>query len=371
MKVLYIGHYKENSGWSNAAINFILALDSIGVDVVCRNIKLTNIDPEIPHRIKELEQKSLSGITHCIQHVLPHHLVGTTKFKKNVAYFVNESYPIKNTSWYENLKQMDEVWVTNRMSQIDLSDAYCPIKTRIIPHTFDLSLYTKTYPKINFNIYNNRFKFYTIADINDRKNLSAIIKCFYSEFSNDEPVALVLKLKKYGWNQNQLAAHIKNWSNEIKQKLRIYKDIDSYTPEIIITSDMTNEQIYSLHQSCDCFLCPSHGEGWSIPSFEAMCFGKTPICSDEGGTSTFIPDDLNCGVLVEGVYGVCDHSDSAFPEIFNGKQEWFMPSECSIKNNMRYYFENKDNIDRSAGLKHAQEYSFENVANMIKDALND
>lgn len=34
MKVLYLGHYRERSGWANAAINNILALDSVGVDVV-------------------------------------------------------------------------------------------------------------------------------------------------------------------------------------------------------------------------------------------------------------------------------------------------------------------------------------------------
>ena len=37
MKVLYFGHYKEGTGWAQAAIDYILALDSVGVDVVCRN----------------------------------------------------------------------------------------------------------------------------------------------------------------------------------------------------------------------------------------------------------------------------------------------------------------------------------------------
>ena len=42
MKILYIAHYKESSGWSNAAIQNVLALRSAGLDVVCRDIKLTN-----------------------------------------------------------------------------------------------------------------------------------------------------------------------------------------------------------------------------------------------------------------------------------------------------------------------------------------
>ena len=38
MKVLYIGHYKDGTGWGNAALNNILALNSAGVDVVPRAI---------------------------------------------------------------------------------------------------------------------------------------------------------------------------------------------------------------------------------------------------------------------------------------------------------------------------------------------
>ena len=41
MKILYVGHYKEQGGWAQAATDYILALDSVGVDVVCRNVTLT------------------------------------------------------------------------------------------------------------------------------------------------------------------------------------------------------------------------------------------------------------------------------------------------------------------------------------------
>ena len=36
---------------------------------------------------------------------------------------------------------------------------------------------------------------------------------------------------------------------------------------------------------------------------------------------------------------------------------------------MRYYFENR-NHDKSAGLKSAAKYSYENIGNLIKDTLN-
>lgn len=372
MKVLYIGHYKEGTGWSNAAINYILALDSIGVDVVCRNVKLTNTLCHIPHRILELEAKTCNNIDYCIQHVLPHHLVGTTKFKKNIAYFVNESYPIDKLAWFDNLKLMDEIWVPNNTNKDDILNCDNNLKVKVIPHTFELAKYKLNYPKINFNISNSDFKFYTIADLNDRKNLNTIIRCFYSEFSSDEPVSLVLKLKKYGLSYLELAQLVKKEIDYVKKSMRLYSNIDSYSEELVITTDMDEDQLYGLHQTCDCFIGPSHGEGWSIPAFEAMCFGKTPICSKEGGPELFIPhDNKNCGTLIDGIYGICDHSDPSFPELFSGNQHWFIPSDIEIKKAMRYYYDNRNEINRQDGLKRAEAYSFENIGNLIKDSLND
>ena len=87
MKVFYLAHYKEATGWSRAAIDYIMALDSVGVNIVCRNIKLTNRTGEVPDRVLELEKKSLDDCNVCIQHLLPHHLVGTDCFDKNISYF--------------------------------------------------------------------------------------------------------------------------------------------------------------------------------------------------------------------------------------------------------------------------------------------
>ena len=122
MKVLYLGHYRERSGWANAAINNILALDSVGVDVVCRNVSLTDRVGEPPARILELENKVTQDATHCIQHLLPHHLVGTSIVQKNVAYFASETIDLQKNIWHDNLKLMDEVWVGNT-TQLDTSSS--------------------------------------------------------------------------------------------------------------------------------------------------------------------------------------------------------------------------------------------------------
>ena len=371
MKILYIAHFEEGSGWSQAAIDYVLALDSIGIDIVCRNIKLTPQQNFIPERIKELLSKPLSNIDYCIQHVLPHHLVSTKKFKKNIAAFVSETDTIKNTSWYQHLYEMDEVWLPNQ-SNCDalINDGIKNVKN--IPYAFNIDKYKNVNNKINLYTATNKFKFYYIGDFNDRKNIAGIIRAFHSEFHSGENVSMIFKIKQFGLSPEQLSQSFTQFSNNIKSNLRIHNSLNMFPTEIVITANMDNDAINNLHNTCDCFINISHGEGWSIPAFEAMAFGKTPICSDEGGPKEYIDkQNKNTGILIDGIYSTCTHSNPAFKEIFTGRDNWFIPSEVEARKAMRYYYENKNNIDRNIGLKQAEKFSYQNVANKIKDTLHE
>lgn len=371
MKVLYLGHYKESTGWSVAAINNILALDSVGIDVVCRDVKLTNKSVNIPDKIKELEQKDLHDVDICIQHVLPHHLTGTSKFRKNIAYLAYESTSIKNNPWYCNLQLMDEIWVPNSMLKENFENEDLK-NIKVVPHAFDIFRYQTQYEKFDLKELNETFKFYCILDINDRKNIDSVLKCFLSEFQKDERVCLVVKVKKYGLDENALNNLVKNKADQIKKTLRIFNNPSSYPDIVIIGKELSNSDVNVLHNTCDCYVGTTHGEAWSIPAFEAMCFGKTPICGNEGGPREFIDkDNKSTGYLVDGNYNVCYHSDPAFGTIFTGREEWFFPSESETKKAMRYYYENRGSIDNIAGIKQGKKFSLENVGNTMKEYLND
>lgn len=373
MKVLFIAHFHESSGWSNAAINLAKAMDSVGIDVVCRNIKLTNTPAAKDIIIEKLEKKSIDNVDVCIQNVLPHHLVKTEKFAKNIAYFVGESVKFQHMSWFDHLNLMDEIWVPNDdlKNNLELDGLNKPIKT--VPYPFDTDKYAEANSKnISFKSNDYKFKFYYIGEINDRKNLPSIIRCFHSEFATYEPVALVLKVKKFGYNAQQLHNEVKALCDSVKKNMRLYSNLESYHEEIIISDDVSSDVVAMLHKSCDCFVGPTHGEGWSIPAFEAMCYGKTPICSNEGGPKLFIDsNDKNTGCLINGVYNVCNHSDPAFMELFTGHDEWFVPSERLIKQAMRFYYENKDSINRTVGLERGKQFSYENIGKIIKEILHD
>ena len=134
----------------------------------------------------------------------------------------------------------------------------------------------------------------------------------------------------------------------------------------------------SIHQYCDCFVCPTHGEAWSIPSLDAMAFGNTPICSNFGGPKEFITEEENTGKLIDGVFSVCRCSDSAFPDMFTGREYWFQPCEKQIREQMRAYYDRfKENPvaykvrTRAAGMDNVKRFSHEKIGERMLEVLNE
>jgi glycosyltransferase involved in cell wall biosynthesis len=379
MKILYIGHYREFGGWAQAATDQILALDKAGVDVVCRNVTLTKDRKNIHPKIEELEKKDSTHCDICIQHVLPHHLVGSSQFKKNIAFFEGESLSIKTLPWFCQLELMDEVWVPNNDLLLSLVADKLKTKTRLIHHATDINKYKKAYKSINVSgLLSSGFKFYYVGDMNDRKNIGSIFRCFHSEFDKSENVSLLIKVNKFGMSPEQVHQQLDQISKMEKKSIRMYPSLDDYKRDSVISIELSNDDLYSLHNYGNCFICPSHGEAWSIPSLDALGFGNTPICSKFGGPKEFInPDNAYTGCLVDGVFSCCQCSDAAFPDMFTGR-EWFQPCEKQIRTAMRHYYEaylenpiaHKQRAIES-GLSTVEKFSYDNIGQQMLEALND
>ena len=265
MKVLYVGNWKDGTGWAHAAQGYILALDAVNIDVVPRFIKLNSVDGEVPKRILELEEQDDKNCDVIIQHVLPHMLDYNGSFDRNIAIYVTETSHCNNTVWPERLNIMDETWVPNKqMVQNSYTSKICT-PTHIVPHAFDMSKYQKSYAKLEIPELKDKFVFYYIGEINKRKNLGTIIKAFHLEFSREEDVALVLKAHLPGRQSQESEACLKELCDNIKDGLKLYPSKNMYHNEIFLCQYLTDEQIMRIHSTCDCFVSATFGEAWGIP----------------------------------------------------------------------------------------------------------
>jgi glycosyltransferase involved in cell wall biosynthesis len=356
---------REGTGWAKSAIDNISALREAGVEVVCRTVQLTRNYADIPKEIAELERGNAYDADYCIQHVLPHCLVASDRFIKNIAYLELETYDLRHLGWRTSLDLVDEVWCPND----ELKDALtsCGLKSKTIPHASETYKYLKKYPEITIPEIDHTFKFYTICDLNDRKNIESTIRCFHKAFDISYPVSLILKVKKYGMSEQQLLGYVNNICYKVKKELRMYSKIESYNQEMVLPKNMTDQEIMSLHQYGDCYVNTSYGEAWSIPTFDAMAMGKTPIAPKSGGPVEYI-ENINQGTLVNCSYDICNCSDSAFKDMFTGRDYWAKPDEREVVEAMRFYYHNRK--DRSPEcIKQAKKYSYLNIGKKMKEQL--
>ena len=294
-----------------------------------------------------------------------------SRFKKNIGLFELETSNIKLTSWASNLNLMDEIWVPCTSIIDNARENGITKPMFLVPHTFDTSIYDKEYTKLNLPL-NKKFTFYFIGEMNKRKHLSALINAFHSEFEKQELVELVIKVNKFGSTIDSLANDLKSFCNQVKDGLRLYKDLSRYKPEILITSNISREEILRLHASCDCFVMPSYGEAWCIPAWEAMAMGKLVIASATGAMLDYIDPERN-GFLVGGTIEPVFGNNETFEEFGTAREKWFDISITQLKKTMRRVYEmdqkRKDKVRTEAKLS-AKLYDYDKIGKLMKERLS-
>lgn len=372
MKVLYIAVIDE-TGWGIAAQNYILALDSVGVDVAVRPFALGSPISYINHRVRELVEKPCSFPDVVIQHLLPH-LMDYDGRVHNIGLYATETEDFSRGGWAERLSTMDELWVPNHqmVGAAHKSGVDKNIPIRVIPHACDIKRYERRYdanPYIKRLKDEGNFIFYTVGEWNRRKDFASLLKAFHITFSPEENVELVIKTSGGGVSPEELKSQVEHFSTGLLPALKLYANQSDYKKIHIITDRMTNSGLCSLHVSCDCFVQPSHGECWSLPAFDSMAFGKTPIVTDIGGYKEYVSDET--GWLIkqrsEPVFGAND----TFADQLSSLDSWAVVDLLDLRRCMREAYENGDLRRRKSeeGIRKSYEFDHFSVGTLAKKAL--
>lgn len=376
MKILYVGHYSGATGWGQAARDYILAMDLVGIDVVCREIKLNHKTQPLPERIKELEKKSIIGCDVVIQHVLPEH-VAYIGGMKNIMLYVDEVLHTKLDSVVSKLGIVDEIWCPNCALADECNYTYLenflkkskPV--HIVPHAFDTSKLMSSSSGFNFDKQGN-FCFYTIADAHRRKNLPGLVQAFNLAFGPEMPVSLVIKSGSNTVDAVSLKKHIENVAEKSARALAIRKE---YKMPVVITDRLSDEAITDMHKQLDCFVLPSFGEAWCIPGFEAMAHGKFPILTNSDGPADYIQN--NSGLLIPSEYEVVIGVDDGVDYIYNANNIWSVVTVKDTAECMRVAYDKlshesrTDTVNRKSRMLDyvANEYSYQAIGEKIKGIL--
>ena len=205
------------------------------------------------------------------------------------------------------------------------------------------------------NIDADIFMFLFIFDFQseiERKNPFAAVEAFKKAFSPTDKALLFLKTSHSESNK--------------KEFYRLLNAIKGYNITVV-DSVFTKEQVYSLMNSCDCYVSLHRSEGFGLTVAEAMALGKPVIATGYSGNMDFMnkDDSFPIGyrlVEVDGDYGA-----------YKRGNQWAEPDIDEAAYYMRYVFDNRDEstLTGARGKDYIKKYfSPEEVGEMYKTRLN-
>jgi len=360
MKVLYISNFKDGTGWSNAALNNMLAMDIAGIDVVPRTITYNGKDCNVPKRFLELEKKSTSGSDVCIQHVLPNSYNYSYNLK-NIGYLACETSSFREAMWHKYANMMDEVWVPTNSCKSSCLNTGITKPIKIVPHSINVEEIENLNGK-KVEELQSTFNFAFVGEFIERKNLKALIKAFHIEFHPCEPVNLYIKTSGVD------ISIVNQYCESIKKGLKLRK---KYKEEIIISGFLERENYISVLKQCHCFVMPSRGEGFCIPALESMAYGLSVLYTDQTGMNDFC-----YGLAIKSKREKCFGGVESLPNIYTSNDYWMeidLDDLCFAMRSefMKWKDEQVMKQRKIQAIEKAREFSHKNMGENIKEILND
>lgn len=374
MNALFIGPYRQDDGWGLASKDYLKAIGTKINNVTSRPLYLGKPSHANDQFIDRYENSLYKDYDVIFQHALPHCISINKKIKKNVGLFHLETNNISHSDSIYILNKLDEICVASKQEAkcLKQSGVITPIKVVSAPLDVEMIENNRSHKLIRLShMLGNTFKFYTIGEFNERKNILDLVLAFHIAFDTTDNVSLVIKSSVPGLDIKQSHKYIENEINLLKSRLNIRKH---YKRELVITDRLTDIDLIGLHNSCDCFVSSSLGESFCRPAAEALILGKTPIVTDNTGMRDFINNE-NGYIVNSKKHPVVVNNKPLSDQfdIYTANEYWYKPNIYSLIEQMKKAYETykKDRKEyqkkAKKGQSSVQQFSYETIGNKICD----
>jgi glycosyltransferase involved in cell wall biosynthesis len=361
----YVSACRDTSGYAAAARDYICALlDSGQVDL---SLKIASFEQsKVRH---ESFEKKVAGLLDKpvpakiqIVHLTPENFPSCrAPGLYNIAYTAWETENLPQ-GWADLLNSMEEVWVPSTWNKQVFQESGVRTPIHVIPHVVNGPI-KAAQESLSFpDACQDGYVFYSIFQWLERKNPRQLLTAYFTEFTKEDDVFLLLKTYRMNCSNAEKQA-IRGDIENIKKSLNL-----RYYPPVIFFGDLlTREQISAVHGRGDCYVSLQRGEGFGIPLAEAMSHGKPVVTTRYGGCLEFMNDDNS--FLVESrrepVQGMIFRN-------YHGHMVWGDPDIMEAKRLMRHCYENQTEaklVGQKAAQHIADNYNASAVADKIIERL--
>ena len=326
MKLLYVAQFHETCGYSHAALGYLRSLDSalknhpevelklLSISLDPRKLQpsfhnlrtnqdLTKMIDKYHFKDHEEFQSFVSEDYSCVWHMTS--ILPVIVDKPGIGHFHNDltcsvSDVIKGSlNNYHIL-----AWETDTIPQEyqRCIEAYSPeivfapsqwnqqavnkiVKSVTVPHLVE-SRGIESGDISFLNKIEGKFVVLAISEWVNRKNFTSLIRSFLIELSDKEDAYLIIKTNlPPGYTKDVFVKELEQIKNTTRTKSSKRQNI------FVILDYLTDKKMQRLYDISTIFSLTSYGEGFSLPTSEAVLMGKPVLCPDQGGHVDYISSD--------------------------------------------------------------------------------
>ncbi len=304
MQVEYIA-YGNCSGYGNAAKNYMLALDSVGVDVIFRPLD-SQVSryflPEEQSRLKQFRLKKSNSdaiqIYHCTPAQQRRYVRKKRRYTVGFATFESTKAP---SDWLPYLRGNNLVVVPSEFC-LNTFDDFAR-RVSLVPHPINVEYWAPRKPYKN-----DVFTFMAMGSWTTRK----------------------------GWNELHSA-----WKGIDKANLKIVTD--NLHKARAKFGEFNNVSFHGklddpagFMSRCDAVVCPTMGEGFGLVGVQALALNIPLIITDWSGVKEYANKDVACMIPVEEIRTI--HNMDGIPQFRN--REWAIINPDVLRTKMKEVMDN-------------------------------
>ncbi len=183
----------------------------------------------------------------------------------------------------EIFKRADEIWTPSNYSRQSFINSGIDFnKVQIIPNGINPDLF-----KPNGETYqlptSKKFKFLFVGGSIWRKGIDLLLEAYKSVFKPEDDICLVIK---------DLGTDSFYKGMDAQQKIQEFADNPAYPEVIYINEELSEEEMAGLYRACDVLVNPYRGEGFSLPTLEAMACGLPVVVTQGGATDDYCDEEV-------------------------------------------------------------------------------
>ena len=334
LKIRAHGMFGATHSWSYTVRSLIMEFHKMGHDIYVTSTDGYSFVPKelSPYFNRDTDQADID-----LCYTLPRNFQQwfNQKSKLKIAIFNWESTSLP-LEWNECLKHVDFILPSSEaVRDIFIQNGWDQKKLVTLPLGVDWEQFSAAAPMEISGL--NKFRFLNISIPHYRKNIDLIFDAYYSSFSANDDVSLIIK-SSLSHPKNKFECDL----NEIV-KLMQSKHAKKMLPKVHLVIDKLQD-IAPLYKSADCLVSASSFEGFGLPMLEAFAANIQVIAPRASGQLDFLNDQNSFLVNVDKIkagdkyqywrpdeasttfYPRVDEIAQSMLDVYNGKRKLFSES---------------------------------------------